>query len=62
MSASTDARLPAVVIDCGTGYTKMGYAGNSSPNYIRARPSLPHRRNPPRTAAVSLRARLRANR
>ena len=37
MSASTDARLPAVVIDCGTGYTKMGYAGNSSPNYIRAR-------------------------
>ena len=32
--AGTDARLPAVVIDCGTGYTKMGYAGNSSPNYI----------------------------
>ena len=35
--ASAAARLPAVVIDCGTGYTKMGYAGNSSPNYIRAR-------------------------
>ena len=32
--AGTDARLPAVVIDCGTGYTKMGYAGNSAPNYI----------------------------
>ena len=37
--AGTDARLPAVVIDCGTGYTKMGYAGNSSPNYIGARES-----------------------
>lgn len=27
-------RLPAVVIDCGTGYTKMGYAGNTEPQYI----------------------------
>eukprot|EP00512_Aurantiochytrium_limacinum_P006605 CAMPEP_0171512420 /NCGR_PEP_ID=MMETSP0959-20130129/1576_1 /TAXON_ID=87120 /ORGANISM="Aurantiochytrium limacinum, Strain ATCCMYA-1381" /LENGTH=424 /DNA_ID=CAMNT_0012050227 /DNA_START=323 /DNA_END=1594 /DNA_ORIENTATION=- len=25
---------PAVVIDNGTGYTKMGYAGNCEPNYI----------------------------
>jgi len=31
MSASG---LPAVVIDNGTGYTKMGYAGNSEPSYI----------------------------
>jgi len=27
-------RLPAVVIDNGTGYTKMGYAGNTEPSYI----------------------------
>lgn len=27
-------RLPAVVIDNGTGYTKMGYAGNSEPQFI----------------------------
>ncbi|KJE92804.1 actin2 [Capsaspora owczarzaki ATCC 30864] len=27
-------RLPAVVIDNGTGYTKMGYAGNTVPQYI----------------------------
>jgi len=26
--------LPAVVIDNGTGYTKMGYAGNCEPNFI----------------------------
>eukprot|EP01113_Clastostelium_recurvatum_P042542 TRINITY_DN68_c0_g2_i2.p1 TRINITY_DN68_c0_g2~~TRINITY_DN68_c0_g2_i2.p1 ORF type:complete len:436 (-),score=164.91 TRINITY_DN68_c0_g2_i2:148-1404(-) len=26
--------LPAVVIDNGTGYTKMGFAGNVEPNYI----------------------------
>lgn len=26
--------LPAVVIDNGTGYTKMGYAGNFEPQYI----------------------------
>lgn len=25
---------PAVVIDNGTGYTKMGYAGNVTPQYI----------------------------
>ena len=25
---------PAVVIDNGTGYTKMGYAGNLDPSYI----------------------------
>eukprot|EP00736_Rhodelphis_marinus_P009944 Rmarinus@m.12982 len=28
------SRLPAVVIDNGTGYTKMGYAGNCEPQYI----------------------------
>ncbi|KAL3832296.1 hypothetical protein ACJMK2_023951 [Sinanodonta woodiana] len=27
-------RMPAVVIDNGTGYTKMGYAGNSEPQFI----------------------------
>ncbi|XP_066264582.1 actin-related protein 3 isoform X5 [Branchiostoma lanceolatum] len=27
-------RLPAVVIDSGTGYTKMGYAGNTEPQFI----------------------------
>jgi actin-related protein 3 len=26
--------LPAVVLDNGTGYTKMGYAGNNEPSYI----------------------------
>lgn len=26
--------LPAVVIDNGTGYTKMGYAGNSGPQFV----------------------------
>jgi len=26
--------MPAVVIDNGTGYTKMGYAGNTEPQYI----------------------------
>jgi len=26
--------MPAVVIDCGTGFTKMGYAGNWEPSYI----------------------------
>jgi len=25
---------PPCVIDCGTGFTKMGYAGNSEPSYI----------------------------
>jgi actin-related protein 3 len=28
------ARLPAVVIDNGTGYTKMGFAGNHEPSFI----------------------------
>mmetsp|Transcript_28381 Transcript_28381/g.66329 ORF Transcript_28381/g.66329 Transcript_28381/m.66329 type:complete len:419 (-) Transcript_28381:120-1376(-) len=28
------ANRPAVVIDNGTGYTKMGYAGNAEPSYI----------------------------
>jgi len=27
-------RLPACVIDVGTGYTKMGYAGNKEPQFI----------------------------
>ena len=26
--------VPAVVIDNGTGYTKMGYAGNCEPSFI----------------------------
>jgi len=26
--------LPAVVIDNGTGFTKMGFAGNCEPQYI----------------------------
>eukprot|EP01083_Nonionella_stella_P052494 139260_1 len=28
------SRAPPLIIDNGTGYTKMGYAGNSEPNYI----------------------------
>jgi actin-related protein 3 len=28
------SRLPTVVIDNGTGYTKMGYAGNTEPQFI----------------------------
>jgi actin-related protein 3 len=27
-------RLPACVIDNGTGYTKLGYAGNNEPAFI----------------------------
>uniref|UniRef100_A0A4W5PX45 Actin related protein 3 n=1 Tax=Hucho hucho TaxID=62062 RepID=A0A4W5PX45_9TELE len=27
-------RLPACVVDCGTGYTKIGYAGNTEPQFI----------------------------
>lgn len=27
-------RMPAVVIDIGTGYSKMGYAGNTEPQFI----------------------------
>mmetsp|Transcript_19210 Transcript_19210/g.28594 ORF Transcript_19210/g.28594 Transcript_19210/m.28594 type:complete len:432 (-) Transcript_19210:87-1382(-) len=34
MSASTSNHPPAVVIDNGTGYTKMGFAGNVEPQYI----------------------------
>ena len=26
--------MPACVVDVGTGYTKMGFAGNSEPSYI----------------------------
>lgn len=26
--------LPAVVLDCGTGYTKMGFAGNVEVCYL----------------------------
>uniref|UniRef100_A0A8K9UFU7 Actin-related protein 3 n=1 Tax=Oncorhynchus mykiss TaxID=8022 RepID=A0A8K9UFU7_ONCMY len=26
--------LPPCVIDCGTGYTKIGYAGNTEPQFI----------------------------
>jgi actin-related protein 3 len=33
-TATGPSGLPAVVIDNGTGYTKMGYAGNSEPSYI----------------------------
>eukprot|EP00037_Helgoeca_nana_P031968 m.411468 g.411468 ORF g.411468 m.411468 type:complete len:423 (+) comp28667_c0_seq1:75-1343(+) len=28
------SRLPACVVDVGTGYTKLGYAGNTEPQYI----------------------------
>lgn len=27
-------RMPAAVIDNGTGYTKMGFSGNSEPQFI----------------------------
>lgn len=30
----SQGRLPAVVIDNGTGYTKMGFAGNCEPSFI----------------------------
>jgi actin-related protein 3 len=29
----TDNKTPAVIIDNGTGYTKMGYGGNMQPSY-----------------------------
>jgi actin-related protein 3 len=32
--SSVAGRLPAVVIDNGTGYTKMGFAGNTEPQFI----------------------------
>lgn len=28
------ANLPAIVIDNGTGYTKLGYAANTGPQFI----------------------------
>ena len=28
------SRMPAAVIDNGTGYTKMGFSGNSEPQFI----------------------------
>ncbi|CAB4003235.1 actin-related 3 [Paramuricea clavata] len=31
---SIQGRLPACVIDNGTGYTKMGFAGNTEPQFI----------------------------
>ena len=57
--AGTDNRLPAVVIDCGTGYTKMGYAGNSAPNHIRtpaqlSAPCAPAASSPPFSSIRSL--------
>ncbi len=42
---------PAVVIDNGTGYTKMGYAGNVNPNFIV--PSLIANRVPEQKGARS---------
>jgi len=30
----SSGELPSVVIDNGTGYTKMGYSGNVEPQYI----------------------------
>jgi len=32
--AATQANPSTVVIDNGTGYTKMGYAGNLEPSYL----------------------------
>jgi len=34
MAAASRTGLPAVVIDNGTGFTKMGYAGNCEPQFI----------------------------
>ena len=28
------ARMPTAVVDVGTGYTKLGFAGNSEPQFI----------------------------
>lgn len=39
---------PPVVIDNGTGYTKMGYAGNYEPNFIIPR-YVPQHSAAPRT-------------
>ena len=27
-------RMPTAVVDVGTGYTKLGFAGNSEPQFI----------------------------
>lgn len=43
------SRLPAVIIDNGTGYTKMGYAGNNYPSYII--PSVIATKEVPKTQA-----------
>jgi len=45
--------LPAVVIDNGTGYTKMGYAGNSEPNWIIPSVIACHDANLTKTKGVS---------
>jgi len=45
--------LPAVVIDNGTGYTKMGYAGNSEPNWIIPSVIACHDANVNKTKGVS---------
>jgi len=42
---------PACVIDCGTGYTKMGFAGNSEPQYII--PSCIATKSGPAEAAIT---------
>uniref|UniRef100_A0A8C3BEH7 Actin related protein 3 n=1 Tax=Cairina moschata TaxID=8855 RepID=A0A8C3BEH7_CAIMO len=34
LARSMAGRLPACVVDCGTGYTKLGYAGNTEPQFI----------------------------
>ncbi|XP_051666243.1 actin-related protein 3 isoform X1 [Manacus candei] len=34
LPTSMAGRLPACVVDCGTGYTKLGYAGNTEPQFI----------------------------
>ncbi|KAL6080029.1 Actin-related protein 3 [Balamuthia mandrillaris] len=52
--------LPAVVIDNGTGYTKMGYAGNTEPQYIIptaiANPAAPKAGGPGAPAATGARS------
>ncbi|KAF3836660.1 hypothetical protein F7725_029218 [Dissostichus mawsoni] len=32
--ATDNMQLPPCVVDCGTGYTKIGYAGNTEPQFI----------------------------
>lgn len=31
----TPLERPAVVLDCGTGFTKLGFAGNAEVRYIK---------------------------